>query len=92
MRATLGQALVACRLHQRKILLTSALTLLRPSKLAMLNEIVRSLWPAVTAKDPYSFEAKPFVADAIIANPPCLGHVSADSSFPPLGRPRYTLY
>ncbi|KAJ1626110.1 hypothetical protein T492DRAFT_596986 [Pavlovales sp. CCMP2436] len=39
------------------------------AKLGMLREIVHSLWPAATAKDPFDFEAKPFVADAIIANP-----------------------
>jgi len=46
-----------------------------PAKLGMLREIVHSLWPAVTAKDPYDFDARPFVADAIIANPVCFGHV-----------------
>lgn len=39
------------------------------AKLGMLREIVHSLWPAATAKDPYDFDARPFLADAIIANP-----------------------
>lgn len=46
-----------------------------PAKFSMLREIVHSLWPAVSAKDPFDFEARPFVADAIIANPVCFGHL-----------------
>ncbi|KAG8463338.1 hypothetical protein KFE25_004849 [Diacronema lutheri] len=47
----------------------------KPAKLGMLREIVHSLWPAATAKDPYDFDARPFAADAIIANPVCFGHI-----------------
>jgi hypothetical protein len=47
----------------------------KPAKLAMLKEIVHSLWPAVAGKDPFDHEARPFVADAIIANPPTFGHI-----------------
>jgi len=47
----------------------------RPAKLAMLNQMVKSLWPAVTERDPADPNASPFVADAIIANPVCFGHI-----------------
>ena len=45
------------------------------AKLRMLREIVHSLWPAVCAPDPYDMDGTPFVADAIIANPPTFGHI-----------------
>ena len=47
----------------------------KPAKLAMLREIVHSLWPACTAQDPYDPSARPFTADVIIANPPTFGHI-----------------
>jgi len=47
----------------------------KPAKLAMLREIVHSLWPACTARDPYDPTAKPFTADVVIANPPTFGHI-----------------
>ena len=43
------------------------------AKLKMLREIVYSQWPAVSAVDPYTHSPLPFVADAIIANPPTFG-------------------
>jgi hypothetical protein len=46
-----------------------------PEKTKMVLEIMRSSWPAATEADPLDPEAVPFVADAIIANPPVLGHV-----------------
>lgn len=60
-----------------------------PAKLAMLREVILSLWPAVSAKDPYEFEAAPFLADAIIANPPCIGHVHVAEA---LGVPLHMMF
>lgn len=44
-------------------------------KLAMQRDICFSTWPACTAADPADPMARPFHADAIIANPPCHGHI-----------------
>mmetsp|Transcript_11462 Transcript_11462/g.16122 ORF Transcript_11462/g.16122 Transcript_11462/m.16122 type:complete len:882 (-) Transcript_11462:142-2787(-) len=46
-----------------------------PQKTAMVNQIIKSCWPAVTEPDPDDLDEKPFIADAVIANPPCLGHI-----------------
>jgi sterol 3beta-glucosyltransferase len=46
-----------------------------PEKTKMVLEIMKSSWPAATEADPLDPEAVPFVADAIIANPPVIGHV-----------------
>jgi hypothetical protein len=46
-----------------------------PAKKKMVVEIARSTWPAAVSVDPEDAEARPFVADAIIANPPVNGHV-----------------
>lgn len=48
---------------------------LLPEKTAMVQSILRSTWPAATAADPEDTESRPFVADAIIANPPTMGHL-----------------
>lgn len=48
---------------------------LLPEKTKMVLEIVKSSWPAATETDADDPDAKPFVADAIIANPPVMGHV-----------------
>lgn len=48
---------------------------LLPEKTKMVKNIIRSAWPAATEADIGDDEGKPFVADAIIANPPVLGHI-----------------
>ena len=48
------------------------------AKDAMVKEICLSCWGAVSASDPkgtFGQETAPFVADAVIANPPCIGHI-----------------
>ena len=47
-------------------------------KHSMLKKITESCWGAVSAPDPdtpFGQEITPFVADAVIANPPCGGHI-----------------
>jgi UDP:flavonoid glycosyltransferase YjiC (YdhE family) len=48
---------------------------LLPAKSRMLKKIIRSCWPAVSEPDPGDPDAKPFTANALIANPPAIGHI-----------------
>ncbi|GMH97452.1 hypothetical protein TrST_g12668 [Triparma strigata] len=45
-----------------------------PEKLAMLEEICESTWPACTEPDPEDPQKEQFVAEAIISNPVTYGH------------------
>lgn len=46
-----------------------------PEKTRAVLEILKSSWPAAVEHDPLDASAQPFVADAIIANPPVMGHI-----------------
>jgi UDP:flavonoid glycosyltransferase YjiC (YdhE family) len=46
-----------------------------PKKRAMIAEILASTWRACTEADPEQPGARPFRADAIVANPPSYGHI-----------------
>lgn len=46
-----------------------------PKKRAMIAEILASTWRACTEADPETPDARPFRADAIVANPPSYGHI-----------------
>ncbi len=46
-----------------------------PRKRALLAEILASTWRACTEPDPDRPSAPEFRADAIVANPPCYGHI-----------------
>jgi sterol 3beta-glucosyltransferase len=47
-----------------------------PKKRAMIAEILASTWRACTEPDPEQPGARPFRADAIVANPPSYGHIA----------------
>ncbi|MEO8604224.1 MAG: glycosyltransferase [bacterium] len=46
-----------------------------PRKRAIIGELLESTWAACTKADPGHADAPPFIADAIIANPPSYGHL-----------------
>lgn len=62
---------------------------LLPEKTKMVKEIIRSTWPAATEADPEDAEARPFIADAIIANPPTIGYVHVAEA---LGIPAHVMF
>lgn len=48
-----------------------------PRKRDVMAQILASTWAACTEPDPGHPGTPPFVADAVIANPPCQGHIHA---------------
>ena len=62
---------------------------LLPEKDKMIKEILKSCWPAVSEPDPFDVTRTRFVADAVIANPPCMGHIHVCES---LGIPLHIMF
>ena len=60
-----------------------------PAKSKMVKEIMRSCFPAVTKPDPEDDEQRPFLADAIISNPPTMGHIHVAEA---LGAPVHIMF
>jgi len=46
-----------------------------PQKTAMVKDIIRSTWGALTQPSPDDLDSQLFEADAVIANPPVFGHI-----------------
>ena len=62
---------------------------LLPEKDKMIKAILKSCWPAVSSPDPFDSDGTKFVADAVIANPPCFGHIHVCES---LGIPLHIMF
>lgn len=62
---------------------------LLPEKDKMIKAILKSCWPAVSSPDPLDSDGTKFVADAVIANPPCFGHIHVCES---LGIPLHIMF
>ena len=60
-----------------------------PRKRQIVADILQSTWRACTEKDPDRADAPPFVADAIIANPPSYGHLHCAEA---LGIPLHVVF
>ncbi|CAM9274599.1 unnamed protein product, partial [Phaeothamnion confervicola] len=60
-----------------------------PEKTAMLDDIIKTVWPAATAVDPEAPEKGRFIADAIISNPVSYAHIHAAEA---LGVPLHLMF